>query len=135
MIDFKEKTEQCAAEIVRTKPHSVHAIAMLVKHKFPDGEAVDLRLYVAVYRRVMEIDPNNIARDMLEGTPTLTPLEIDAYARKLMRTPHVKHRSRKVTGHLAIADRILVLARIGDMKAGNIRVQAGVVPFVLKELP
>ena len=134
MIDFKEKVERCAAEIVSTKPQSVYDIALLIKHKFPAGGAVDIRLYVAVYRRVMEIDPNNIANGMLEGEPTLTQIEIDSCARKLMRMPHLNHRSQKLTGHLAMPDRFLVLARIGDIKAGNIKAKSGIVPFVLKEL-
>jgi hypothetical protein len=129
-IDQKA-VEHCVAEIIRTKPETVLAISKLCLRLLP---APHMRYYLAIYRRVIEIDPNNIAKDMLEGTPTLTPLEVDVYARRLMRAPQTYRGANSVTGQLAIPDRFLVLARVEEIKVGDHAASASVIPFELKEL-
>lgn len=125
--------EHCVAEIISTKPETVLAISKLCLRLLPPPQP-DMRYYVAIYRRVIEIDPSNIAKDMLEGTPTLTPLEVDVYARRLMRAPQTYRGANSVTGQLAIPDRFLVLARVEEIKVGDHTASSSVIPFELKEL-
>jgi hypothetical protein len=127
-----DKVELCVAEIISTKPETVLAISTLLQRLLPPPQP-HMGYYVAIYRRVIEIDPNNVARDMLGGTPTLTPLEVDVYARRLIRAPQTYRGAKSVAGQLALPDRALVLARVTEIRAGDHKA-AGVIPFELKEL-
>jgi hypothetical protein len=132
---IEQKIEFCVAEIISTKPGSVQEIAALLIRILPAprDRSPNLRPYVAVYKRLMAIDRDHVAKDMLGGTPTLTPLEVDANARKMMRAPQNHRAAKIVAGHLAIPDRFLVLARMEEIKEGRDK-SATVVPFELKEL-
>jgi hypothetical protein len=124
-----QKVEHYVGKILGDKPETVRAIWALLR---PLNN--DLRYFVAIYRRVIAIDPDNVARDMIEGTPTLTPLEVDVYARRLIRAPQNHRGLKSVTGQLPRPDCWLVLARVTEIRAGDHKAAAAVILFELKEL-
>jgi hypothetical protein len=91
----------------------------------------DARYLIVIHSTVIAIDPDHIIKEIFGGPPTLTALEIDSFARRILRTQNYRDFA-SVTGRLTTPDMWMVNGRIAELKEG-VKTNC-VVPFELKEL-
>jgi hypothetical protein len=91
----------------------------------------DARYLIVIQSAVIATDPGHIIKEIFGGPPTLTVLEIDSFARRILRTQNYRDFD-SVTGRLSKPDMWMVNGRIAEL--GDGLKTNSVVPFVLKEL-
>ena len=129
MIDT-QIVEQYVELFVNTKPENNQASWALlgpIRHLIEQ----DAGYLIAIHSAVIAADPGNVIKDILGGTPTLSKLEIESYARRLMRARSYSE-GRQITDKIIKPDMWMVNACMASIKEGF--KSDGVVPFKLTEV-